>query len=130
MTEIVMQAYEVADEIIKDERFQRIAKLNKLIDQLYPNEIKAFEEAKILYDDVMQTGGKYHPDFKKTTLLLSETKAKLYNQKEVIEYRQLEREFEQDINAFIFEFTSKVSDHIPSPNAFGLVKKGGSCHVG
>lgn len=130
MTEIVMQAYEVADEIIRDERFQRIAKLNKLIDQLYPNEIKAFEEAKILYDDVMQTGGKYHPDFKKTTLLLSETKAKLYNQKEVIEYRQLEREFEQDINAFIFEFTSKVSDHIPSPNAFGLVKKGGSCHVG
>lgn len=130
MTEIVMQAYEVADEMIADEKFKRIVKLNKLIDKLYPQEIKAFDDAKIAYYEVMQTGGKYHPDFKKTTQLLSETKARLYNQKEVKEYRQLEHEFEQDINTFLFEFTSRVSEHIPSPNAFGLVKKGGSCHVG
>jgi len=130
MTEIIMQAYETADEIVSDPRFKRIVTLNKLIDQLYPNEIKAFDEAKIKYDDVMSTGGKYHPDFKKVTKLLSETKAALYNQKEVLEYRQLEREFEQDLNTFIFDMTSKISEHIPSPNAFGLIKKGGSCHVG
>ncbi len=130
MTEIIMQAYETADEIVNDPRFKRIVTLNKLIDQLYPNEINAFEEAKIKYDNVMSTGGKYHPDFKKVTKLLSETKAALYNQKEVLEYRQLEREFEQDLNTFIFDMTSKISEHIPSPNAFGLIKKGGSCHVG
>jgi len=130
MTEIIIKAYDVADEIIKDSKYSEIKRLNKLIDQLYPNEIEAFEAAKVKYDDVMTTGGKYHPDFKSVTLLLSQTKAALYEKPEVVEYRKLELEFEQELNAYIFEMTSKISDNIPSPDAFGLVKKGGSCHVG
>lgn len=130
MTDIVMKAYDVADEIIADPNFKEIVRLNKLIDQLYPKEIEAFEQAKIKYDDVMNTGGKYHPDFKDVTILLSETKSALYNKPEVVKYRELESNFEKDLNNFIFDMSQKISDNIPSPNAFGIVKKGGSCHVG
>ncbi|QWB95857.1 hypothetical protein KHQ89_08085 [Mycoplasmatota bacterium] len=130
MTEIIMKAYEVADEFTANAKFKEIARLNKLIDQLYPNEIKAFDEAKIKYNDVMQYGGSYHPDFKEVTKLLSVTKMNLYQQKEVDTYLKLEREFEKEINDYLFELSSLISDHIPSPNAFGIVKKGGSCHVG
>ena len=125
-----MKAYDVADEITSDENFIEIVRLNKLIDQLYGREIEAFEVAKIKYQDVMYTGGKYHPDFKDVTILLSETKAELYNQDEVDKYRKLERLFETELNEYIHEITSLISDNIPSPNAFGIVKKGGSCHVG
>jgi cell fate (sporulation/competence/biofilm development) regulator YlbF (YheA/YmcA/DUF963 family) len=130
MTDIIVKAYEVADEFTSDPRFKEIARLNKLIDQLYPEEIKAFEDAKIKYQDVMQYGGKYHPDFKDVTIALSKTKTNLYQQKEVDAYLKLERAYEKEINDYLFELSSLISTHIPSPNAFGIVKKGGSCHVG
>jgi len=130
LTDIIIKAYDVAEEIVKDEKFKEIVKLNKSIDILYPKEIEAFKLAKIKYQEVMNVGGKYHPDFKEVTALLSQTKAALYNQKEVARYNQLELEFEKGLNDFIAEITSIISDNIPSPNTFGMIKKGGSCHVG
>lgn len=130
MTELIIKAYEVALEFTKDEKFIEIVKLNKQIDQLYPNEIKSYEKAKEKYQDVLNTGGTYHPDYKEVSLELSKTKTHLYEQKEVSKYIELERAFEIELNEFIMQITEHISKHIPSPNAFGIVKKGGSCHVG
>lgn len=130
MTEIIMKAYDVAEEIIETSSLKEIVRLNKSIDQLYPKEIELFERAKLKYQDVMNTGGTYHPDYKDVSKELSETKSNLYKQMEVDKYITLEREFEKELNDYIFEMTSIISDNIPSPNAFGIVKKGGSCHVG
>ncbi len=129
MTDIVMKAYDVADEIKAQPNFKEMVRLNKLIDRLYPEEIKAFEKAKETYEEVMSTGGSYHPDFKKVTQALSQAKQTLYDKPEVKAYRDIEFDFEKEINGFIFELSEKISDNIPSPNAFGIVKKGGSCHV-
>ncbi len=129
MTEIIMKTYDVADEFKNRKDFQEIVRLNKIIDQLYKDEIKSFNEIKQQYQEILDTGGKYHPDYKKITGLLSEAKISLYNKPEVIEYRLLEFEFEKELNSFISDLSHEISDNIPSPNAFGIVKKGGSCHV-
>lgn len=129
MTEIIMQAYNVLEEILKDPKLKEIKKLNQKLDQAYPNEIKAFEEAKINYQKVMDEGGKYHPDYKDAIKKLSESKKNLYEQPDVKRYLSLELEFETELNEFLNELSKAVSDHVPAPNKFGMIKKGGSCHV-
>ncbi len=130
MTDIILQAYNVLDEIVKDPDVIALKKLNKEIDEKFSNEIKAFSEAKNVYDDVMSTGGHYHPDFKKVTLKLSEAKSTLYQKPEVSDYLKLEKKVETKLNDLLREMTNRISSHIPTPNAIGIVKKGGSCHVG
>lgn len=129
MTEIIMQAYNVLEDILKDPKIKEIKNLNHKLDQLYPNEIKAFEEAKIYYQKVMDEGGKYHPDYKDAIKKLSESKKNLYEQPDVKRYLSLELEFETELNEFLNELSKTVSDHVPAPNKFGMIKKGGSCHV-
>jgi cell fate (sporulation/competence/biofilm development) regulator YlbF (YheA/YmcA/DUF963 family) len=129
MTDIIMQAYQVLDEIKQDQTYVEMKRLDKLIPQTYAKEIEAFQQAKKVYDDVMATGGSYHPDFKQAIKNFSEAKAVLYAKEEVSRYFQLEKALQDEINAFLKDMTDAVSSHIKTPNKLGIVQKGGSCHV-
>lgn len=129
MTDIIIQAYQVLDEILKDENYVEMKTLNQRIIQIYEKEILAFNHAKEAYSQVMQEGGTYHPDFKKYSSLLSETKKKLYETEEMKRYVFLEKSLQTEINAFLADLTDVVSPHIKTPDVFGIIKKGGSCHV-
>ncbi len=129
MTEIIMQAYNVLDELKTDPLFIQMKELDQQIASLYQNEIQAFTKAKEVYEDVMTTGGSYHPDYKNAIRKLSETKSDLYGKPEVMQYVQTEKAFQDMINEFLQQMTSMVSTHIKTPNKLGIVQKGGSCHV-
>ncbi len=129
MTDIIIQAYHVLDEILKDKNYVEMKILNQLIIKKYETEIIAFNQAKETYSQMMQDGGTYHPDFKKYTGLLSETKKKLYETEEMKQYVYLEKTLQTEINAFLADLTDVVSPHIKTPDVFGIIKKGGSCHV-
>jgi cell fate (sporulation/competence/biofilm development) regulator YlbF (YheA/YmcA/DUF963 family) len=129
MTEIIMQAYNVLDELKTDPLFIQMKELDQKIASLYQKEIQAFTKAKEVYEDVMTTGGSYHPDYKDAIRKLSETKSELYGKPEVMQYVQTEKAFQDMINEFLQQMTSMVSTHIKTPNKLGIVQKGGSCHV-
>ncbi|MFA5471195.1 MAG: YlbF family regulator [Acholeplasmataceae bacterium] len=129
MTDIIIKAYDVLDEFLNDEKFPEIKKLHQTIDDLYETEIKAFDQAKEAYQKVMDEGGSYHPDYKDAVKHLSETKKHLYEQPEVKKYLALELELETELNEFLNTLSKTISDHVPAPNKFGMIKKGGSCHV-
>lgn len=130
MTDIILQTYEAVDEMMTDEDIVTLKTLNKIIDEKYQDEIEAFSQAKDVYGDIMATGGHYHPDFKQASLKLLETKTALYQKDEVKTYLALEKKVETKLNDFLKAITERISPHIPTPNALGMVKKGGSCHVG
>lgn len=129
MTDIIMQAYNVLDELKNDPKYLLMKELDQKIGNQYQNEIKAFHDAKSIYDDVMATGGTYHPDFKQAVKTFAETKAILYGMPEVSLYFQTEKAFQDEINEFLKEMTDAVSSHIKTPNKLGIIQKGGSCHV-
>jgi cell fate (sporulation/competence/biofilm development) regulator YlbF (YheA/YmcA/DUF963 family) len=129
MTEIIMQAYNVLDELKTDPLFIQMKELDQKIASLYQKEIQSFTKAKEVYEDVMTTGGSYHPDYKDAIRKLSETKSELYGKPEVMQYVQTEKAFQDMINEFLQQMTSMVSTHIKTPNKLGIVQKGGSCHV-
>ena len=129
MTEIIMQAYQVLDEIKSDETYLKIKSFNRLVSELYQKETEAFQKARLHYDQVMAEGGTYHPDFKDTIKKLSETKSILYSKEEVKTYFELEKKFETELNDFLHDLTQAVSSHIKTPDKLGIIKKGGSCHV-
>jgi cell fate (sporulation/competence/biofilm development) regulator YlbF (YheA/YmcA/DUF963 family) len=129
MTEIIMQAYNVLDELKIDPLFIQMKELDQQIASLYQKEIQAFARAKEVYEDVMTTGGSYHPDYKNAIRKLSETKSDLYGKPEVMQYVQTEKAFQDMMNEFLQQMTSMVSTHIKTPNKLGIVQKGGSCHV-
>jgi cell fate (sporulation/competence/biofilm development) regulator YlbF (YheA/YmcA/DUF963 family) len=124
-----MQAYQVLDEIKEDSKYIEIKYLDQKMLELYSQEIEAFQESKIKYDQVMSEGGSYHPDFKETIQKFSESKTVLYSKPEVKRYFEVEKVFQDELNEFLFELTQAVSSHIQTPNKLGIVKKGGSCHV-
>jgi len=129
MTSIIMQAYQVLDEIKKDPTYQHIKRFDRLVTSLYPEETLAFQKARALYEQIMNEGGTYHPDYKDTVRALSETKTNLYSKEEIKTYFELEKKFETELNDFLFELTQAVSSHIKTPDKMGIIKKGGSCHV-
>lgn len=130
MTEHILQAYNVLDEIKENPIYQEIKKLNQEMLDLYPKEIDAFQTAKTTYEDVMQTGGSYHPDFKQTVQKFSQAKLELYSKEEVKRYFKLEKQFQDEINQFLQTLTDSVSSHIAMPDILGITKKGkGGCHV-
>jgi cell fate (sporulation/competence/biofilm development) regulator YlbF (YheA/YmcA/DUF963 family) len=124
-----MKAYDVVDEILKDPVIKEIKRLNQSIDHVCKEEIKAFNDAKIKYQMIFNQGGTYHPDYKQSIKVLSETKKALYEMPEVKKYLELELEFEAKLNEFLNTISKTISDHVPAPNKFGMIKKGGSCHV-
>ncbi|MBE0700917.1 MAG: YlbF family regulator [Acholeplasmataceae bacterium] len=129
MTEIIMKTYDVLDEIKQDPIYQEIKSINQLIGKKYTNEIKKFQQEKQVYEKIMNEGGTFHPDFKDAIKRFSEAKTDLYGKEEVKRYFELEKKFQDDLNDFLKTFTESVSNHIPTPNKLGIVKKGGSCHV-
>ncbi|TNF08634.1 MAG: hypothetical protein EP317_02755 [Bacillota bacterium] len=130
MTDIILQAYEVLDEIKKDPRYQEIKKIDKIIMNTYQHEINHFSKSKEQYDEIMRQGGHYHPDFKEVVKTYSEAKNTLYSKEEVKRYFQLEKEIQDEINEFLITLSQSVSTHIKTPNKLGIVSKGGgSCHV-
>lgn len=129
MTDIIMQAYNVLDELKTDPTYQAIKSFDKLIITKYKNEIQKFQDAKKTYDQIMSQGGTYHPDFKKVVKIFSEAKSDLYQKPEVVQYFELERQFQDQLNSFLAELSQSVSNHIAVPNKLGIVTKGGSCHV-
>ncbi len=129
MTEIIMQAYEVLDEFLKNPTYVQIKSYNAIINQKYKSEIQAFQTAKEAYDVIMNEGGSYHPDFKMASKRLSEAKAYLYAMPEVQAYFDLEKQFQDELNQFLGDLSASISPHIKAPNKIGIVTKGGSCHV-
>ena len=129
MTDIIMQAYKVLEEIKKDPTYQSIKDFDRIVAQLYQEETTAFQKARAVYDQIMSEGGTYHPDFKDAVRSLSETKAILYGKDEVKTYFELEKKFETELNEFLYEMTQAVSSHVKTPDKLGIIKKGGSCHV-
>ena len=129
MTEIIMQTYNVLDEIKSDPVYQSIKTYDKLISDKYNIEIEKFQQAKKIYNQVMTDGGRFHPDFKEVTKNLGQVKKELYQKQEVIKYLELEKTFQDNLNEFLTVLGKAVSDHIKTPNALGIVTQGGSCHV-
>jgi cell fate (sporulation/competence/biofilm development) regulator YlbF (YheA/YmcA/DUF963 family) len=129
MTSIIMQAYQVLDEIKKDPTYQQIKHFDRVAAGLYQKETLEFQKARARYDQIMNEGGTYHPDFKDAVRTLSDAKAILYSKEEVKTYFELEKKFETELNDFLFELTKAVSSHIKTPDKLGIIKKGGSCHV-
>lgn len=130
MTEIILQTYQVLDEIKNDPKYIELKRLDKLIVDNYRIEIIDFQSAKISYDQIMQEGGAYHPDFKEAANKLSETKKALYSKEEMKRYLDLEKKLQDELNDFLIKITSSISKYIKTPNKLGIVSKGGSCHVG
>jgi cell fate (sporulation/competence/biofilm development) regulator YlbF (YheA/YmcA/DUF963 family) len=129
MTDIIIQAYNVLDELKNDPLYLRMKALDRKIAHQYPQEIQDFHRYKSMYDEVMATGGSYHPDYKQAVKQYSEAKASLYRHVEVMDYFATEKAFEETVNAFLKAMTDCVSSHIKTPNKLGIVQKGGSCHV-
>lgn len=129
MTDIIVQAYHVLDEIKQDQKYQLMKELDQKIGKDYPTEIKNFQAAKRHYDEIMATGGSYHPDFKEAVKHFSIAKSKLYEKEEVMLYFKTEKALQDEINTFLKKMTDTVSSHIKTPNKLGIVQKGGSCHV-
>lgn len=129
MTDIIMQAYNVLDELKQDQRFIEMKLLNQRIGEEYALEVSLFHEKKMIYDDIMEHGGSYHPDFKKVVKDYAEAKANLYSKPEVVRYFALEKAFQDDINDFLRMMSESISDFIKTPNKLGIIQKGGSCHV-
>lgn len=123
MTELIMQAYNVLDEFMEHPLYLELRILDKQIEEKYPKLIKQFNEAKIKYDEILNTGGKHHPDYKTSILELSTIKAELYAKEEVQRYFELEHNLQALINSFLEQMASLISPHIETPNNFNLLKK-------
>lgn len=129
MTEYIMQAYNILDEIKEDPIYQEIKRLDHLMLERYAKEIKLFQEAKAHYDLIMSEGGTYHPDFKEAVKAFQQAKLDLYGKEEVKKYFELEKVFQDELNTYLNELSSVVSEYIKTPDKMGIIKKGGSCHV-
>jgi cell fate (sporulation/competence/biofilm development) regulator YlbF (YheA/YmcA/DUF963 family) len=129
MTEIILQAYHVLDEIRKDQKYIEIKYLDQKMLELYDLEINLFQQTKLAFDKVMQEGGVYHPDYKDVSKKYIEAKQDLYTKPLVKRYFEVEKEFQTELNDFLYDLSHAVSNHIKTPDKLGIVKKGGSCHV-
>lgn len=129
MTDIIIQAYNVLDELKQDPKFLEMKTLNLSIDEKYHVEVTLFHEKKNIYDEIMQQGGTYHPDFKKAVKEYADAKANLYTKPEVVRYFALEKAFQDEINEFLKTISESISEFIKTPNKLGIIQKGGSCHV-
>lgn len=128
MTELIMKAYDVLDEIKSDQAYQRFLELDKLIKKTLENEVFEFDQKKQIYQKVMALGGHYHPDFKEVSKMFLEVKQRLYEHAYVKEYLLLEKSIQKELNEITQEMKDIVSPHIKVPNQFGLMdKKKGHC---
>ncbi len=129
MTDIIIQAYQVLEEIKKSPHYHTINTLNQAIPEQHRDLVEAFQIAKQDYETIMAQGGRHHPDFKETVKRLSMAKTHLHQQDMVKRYLAAEQAFETEINTFLHALAGAVSPHIKTPDKWGIIHKGGSCHV-
>jgi len=129
MTEIIMKAYDVLEEILQDDKIRQLKALDQEIESKYRADLETFGQMKQTYNQVLNEGGSYHPDYAATLKTFSEMKKALYEKEEVARYLEIERKLEQELNAFLNDIAQAISHHVPRPNPFGLFKKGGNHHA-
>ncbi len=128
-TEILLKAYEVADEIKRSPDFTELLRLKKHIEENFKEESKAYQIANSKFGEIQVLGGQYHPDFKKTVLELASAKKTLFEKEEVKKYLSLEQKIQADLDDLSRVLASIVSSHVKAPNELGFLKES-SCHAG
>lgn len=114
----------IGDEILSLPVFQMYKKLqhemnhNQEIIQL----INEFEKAKELYAEVERYGGKYHPDYKKVSQRLIDTKSNLYQNSIIKEFKACEKEIQSILD--------EISNYISQAVEVTIKTKTKSCGCG
>lgn len=127
MTEILIAAYQLADEIINSSDFIKLKTLNQRINQQYQTELTEFNRLKEAYQQILATGGSYHPDFKEIVKQLSKVKTKLYQTPMIAELLELETLLQERLTKLMKEVAVTISPYIKLPNEVGLFTKERTC---
>ncbi len=125
MTQIIIQTYQVLDEIRNRADFVDLKKQEKQMMLNCAIAIELFQSEKKNYEEVMSRGGVYHPDYQKTIKAFSKAKAFLYEKKEVKDYLKQEKKVQTQLDELLLEITTAVSSYIK----IGFSNKGGSCNA-
>lgn len=120
-TEIINKAYDLADELKESKTYQEMKRLDNLIKDKYKIELKQYQDAFLKFDEVFNTGGTYHPDFKEVSNIYRKRKEVLFNKEEVKQYFKYEKEMNKLLNEISNEITNSLSNY----KEF----KGGICHA-
>lgn len=118
-TKIINKAYDLADELKKTPVYLEMKRLNELIKTKYKKELNDYQKVFSRFDEILNTGGVYHPDFKEVNSLYSEVKTILYSKEEVKEYFKNE----QKMNEILKEIADEISLSVSNYKDF----KGGFC---
>jgi cell fate (sporulation/competence/biofilm development) regulator YlbF (YheA/YmcA/DUF963 family) len=129
MTEIILQTYNVLDEIKEKFHFKKLSQLKATIDKTYEEEIKQFNQAKKEYDEIMEQGGMFHQRYQEVAKNLSLAKEMLYNKNEVKDYMTIEKNIQFELNDLLNSIAKTISKEIQTPNEFGIISKKGKHHV-
>ncbi len=122
--DIMFKAYDVADEIKKTPTYLSLIALKKRIECEKSTLLKEFKEAKEKYYEALKYGN-YHPDLKKYQANLMAIKTKLFNDDLVFEYKNLERQLQQQLNNITNQIKKVVSEEIALVNELGFLEKRG-----
>lgn len=130
MIKIINETYELVDKLIEKDNYKQLKKLNQKLNNLYPLLLKDYKDAKEKYDNVLDEGSHYHPDFKSVAKKLSEVKTILFEKEEVKNILKLEKEIELELNEIITNISNVISENIQTPNEIGLLRsKKGGCSI-
>lgn len=128
MTNILLLAYDYLDELKQSDYYKEFINIDKELDLKYSNDLEELKIMKDKYDEIMDTGGRHHPDFKEISNLFSTTKKKVFQIDIVKRYLELERQIEEEINSLFNDMSKNISSNIPVFNKFGFIEKnGGKC---
>jgi cell fate (sporulation/competence/biofilm development) regulator YlbF (YheA/YmcA/DUF963 family) len=130
MSDLIIQAYKVLQELKNETSYVQMQKLNEEMNIQYKIEIENFQTQKNAFYNIMENGGSYHPDFKTVSQKFQEAKKQLYEKDLVKQYFEAEKTFENILNIFVDQLTKSVSSYIESNNnKVSFQTKGGKCHV-
>lgn len=118
-TDIILKAYEVLDAFKETEDYKELLSLNKKIQDKYKQELESYHKHFKRFEEVFNTGGVYHPDFKEVSKAYQEMKITLFEKEEVKRYFLLERIINEKLSAFSSELMASVSNYYN--------QKGGAC---
>lgn len=103
-TNIIIKAYDLVDELKQSFHYQELRRLDKVIKTKYKKELKEYLETFKTFNEVYNTGGTYHPDFKKASKEYRLKKEVLFKKEEVIDYFK----YESLINAYLKELSDEI----------------------
>lgn len=123
-TEYIELCKAIGDEILSLPVFQTYKKLQQEINnnQEIIQLINEFEKAKELYADVERYGGKYHPDYKKVSQRLIDTKSNLYQNPIIKKFKECEKEIQLILD--------EISKYISQTVEVKIEKKSKTCGCG